>query len=37
MTGTEARAAIDKMLTMAPLERVSSGKKERVTLNGRRG
>ncbi len=33
MTGKPASATRDRLLTMAPLERFSSGKKARVTLN----
>ena len=33
MIGRGAGAAKDKLLTMAPFERFSSGKKARVTLN----
>jgi len=34
MTGKAASAANDRLLTVAPLERLSRGKKGRVTLNG---
>ena len=33
MTGKPASATRDRLLTMAPLERFSSGKKARVTFN----